>query len=255
MESKSSRFSEKFLGKTFKSNSCGYFEVVSYLSARKVEIAFKKTGYKTWTRSSLVLSGEIRDPYSPSCYGVGFIGEGVYTATKKGKHIKAYKCWSHMIERCYSNSFHASNSYKGRSVYVCKEWHNYQNFAKWYYDNYKNGLELDKDIYGHKLYSPETCCFIPKSINSALTINRSKSRELPIGVSVKEGCTGFIACITMYGLTRHLGVFKTKEEAFSVYASARKLHLRDLGEKELRNGRITEEIFNKLLDIEILPYP
>lgn len=251
----SSKYSERYLGKSFKSNNCGNFEVILYKSAREVKIRFKKTGYETWTRSSLVDTGEVRDTFSPSLYNVGFIGKGRYTTGKKSEHSKAYKCWSHMLERCYSKNFHSSSAYRGRGVHVCKMWHNYQVFAEWYYENYKEGTEIDKDLSGKSFYSPETCCFLPKSINSALTINRGFKRELPVGVSLRKDCKGYISSITLFGKRKHLGVFETEQSAFEVYKVSRKNHLVKLGKDALSKGQITEDIFDKIKNIEIVPYP
>lgn len=76
-----------------------------------------------------------------------------------------------MMNRCYGDK-HKYSQYSYKGCTVCEEWHNYQNFAKWYEDNYYNceeELELDKDIiiYGNKLYSPETCLFVPKLVNTS----------------------------------------------------------------------------------------
>ena len=54
---------------------------------------------------------------------------------------------------------------------VYEGWHNFQNFAKWYEDNYyeieEEQMHLDKDILvkGNKVYSPDTCVFVPETIN------------------------------------------------------------------------------------------
>ena len=80
-----------------------------------------------------------------------------------------------MLQRCYRND-ERYKSYRG--VEVAEEWHNYSNFLKWFnaqiYDSSCIGewkLQLDKDLLsegGKKIYSPETCCFLPNSINSLL---------------------------------------------------------------------------------------
>lgn len=252
---KGNPYSDRYLGKYFESNNCGRFKVISYISARKVEVQFEMTGYKVWTRSSLIDSGEIKDPFQPTCFNVGYIGKGEYTTGKGSKDIKVYRCWSHMLERCYSDTFHSSSAYKGRGVTVCNSWHNYQEFAKWYYDNYREGTEIDKDLSGGLIYSPDSCYFLPKQINSALTLNRKIGRELPIGVSTKKDCKGFVSSITLHGKSKHLGVFKTKELAFNEYKITRKYHLRSLGLEALSKGQITEEIFNKIVNIKVVPYP
>jgi hypothetical protein len=61
-----------------------------------------------------------------------------------------------------------------QDVFVCEEWHNFQVFAKWFYENYYKILgeimNLDKDIIkkGNKIYGPEYCAFVPQTINKLL---------------------------------------------------------------------------------------
>ena len=109
----------------------------------------------------------IKNPYHPAVYGIGYIGEG------EGEKGRVYNIWKKVLQRCYSKEYHIKKpTYIGCSV--VKEWLNFQNFAKWYKKNYKpetmEGWHLDKDILvkGNKIYSPETCCFVPADINSLL---------------------------------------------------------------------------------------
>jgi hypothetical protein len=73
-----------------------------------------------------------------------------------------------MLERCYSGRY---PSYK--DVEVCREWHDYQNFAKWYHEqafDRAGKYQLDKDLLGNsKIYSPETCCLLKDNINQLLS--------------------------------------------------------------------------------------
>lgn len=54
----------------------------------------------------------------------------------------------------------------------------FSNFLKWFNGNYIKGYALDKDILikGNKVYSPETCCFVPYEINTLVT-NRKNGRN------------------------------------------------------------------------------
>ena len=60
---------------------------------------------------------------------------------------------------------------------VSDEFCNFQNFAEWY-SHYiykcKYPLEIDKDLLyeGNKIYSPRTCCLLPKEINTTLNSKR-----------------------------------------------------------------------------------
>ncbi len=78
-----------------------------------------------------------------------------------------YKAWHNMINRCYNEK--AYPSYRGCIVY--QEWHFFMAFRAWMKKQDWKGKELDKDLLGRqkKLYSPETCYFIPSSVNSLIS--------------------------------------------------------------------------------------
>ena len=91
--------------------------------------------------------------------------------------------------RCYSEKSRAENpTYVGCTV--CREWHNFQNFAKWYDDNYpSDGHEyhLDKDILidGNKEYSPVACMFVTRAENNIKAHAKSFKLISPTGELVE----------------------------------------------------------------------
>jgi hypothetical protein len=96
------------------------------------------------------------------------------------------RVYESMKRRCNSNR----EPYK--DVSICEEWKNdFKAFSEWYYKNLwkcKEPLQIDKDLLspkGAKMYSPETCCLLPRSLNVFLAGKRRKN-GLPIGV-VKNG--------------------------------------------------------------------
>lgn len=137
-----------------------------------------------------------------------------------------------MLERCYSKEFHKTHpTYK--DCEVCEEWLNFQNFATWYIDNYyvveNQTMCLDKDILykGNKIYSPDTCIFVPQEINT-LFVKRNKSRgKYPIGVYYSKEKNKYRS---MLGKT-HLGYFDTPEGAFNVYKKAKERHIKEIADK------------------------
>lgn len=68
------------------------------------------------------------------------------TRNENGGKNKPYTLWCNIMKR---------NE-------VCEEWHNYDNFYKWYIDNYKEGWKLQKDP--KSTLSPSTCRYIPQEI-------------------------------------------------------------------------------------------
>ena len=125
-----------------------------------------------------------------------------------------------MLKKCYETFDTLTPSYK--DCYVCDEWHNYQNFAYWYNNEYYHcndeRMEIDKDILckRNKLYSPETCIFVPQRINSLFIANINRRGSYPIGVS-KRGKQFQATC----NISKHecvfIGCYKTPEEAFYAY--------------------------------------
>lgn len=103
-----------------------------------------------------------------------FNSQTTYPTRTNNKKIKACQLWENMRQRVEDGYFHIKYpTYK--SVTVCDEWLDYQNFASWFEgqclkDLYQEGWQLDKDILSKdvKIYSPETCVFIPKDLNCVL---------------------------------------------------------------------------------------
>lgn len=159
-------------GTTHRTKANGVLRVVQYENYRKVLVEFVETGYRTIARSDTIRYGIIKDYLRPSVYGVGFVGVGTYATHvggASGKMTPEYGVWHGMMFRCYSKMRHTlAPSYAGCSVAAI--WHNFQEFAGWYHQNYpENGGEyqLDKDIKveGNRVYSPETCTFVTLEVN------------------------------------------------------------------------------------------
>lgn len=152
--------------KIYTSGNHGDFKIIKYISYKNVEIEFLKTGYRTTTQCELIRIGNIKDYLSPSVYGVGYIGIGSHKSRVNNIISYKYSVWASMIQRCYCpKSLKIHPTYIGCTV--CKEWHNFQNFADWFDKNYTEGFELDKDIIvkGNKWYSPLTCKFVSVTDN------------------------------------------------------------------------------------------
>lgn len=155
------------IDKLYKTNTAGKLRIIKYINFRQVKVQFINTGYVTTTRSANIVLGRVRDLLHPSVCGVGFIGVGDFKASVNRVHTKSYSTWKGMIDRCYGEkSLKKRPTYIGCSVH--KDWHNFQNFAEWFYSNYVDGHALDKDIKvkGNKQYSPHTCMFVSVEDNT-----------------------------------------------------------------------------------------
>ena len=172
----------------------------------------------------------IGNKHLPSIYGIGYLGTGDYKAKINKKLTKEYNIWLQMLGRCYDKKCQEKNpTYKG--VVVCEEWLNFQNFAKWYDNSYPKAygvkFELDKDLLqenvDNKIYSPDTCTFLPKNINVFLSNKHSNNTSSYAGVSFYKANKKWTSKIKLFGedKRKYLGYFPTPELASQSYQQAR----------------------------------
>ena len=139
--------------------------------------------------------------------GIGFNSGGNYETSLNKKQLKVYKLWAAMMNRCY-NPIYLKQKPNYIGCAVCEEWHDFQNFAKWFYSERFHifKYELDKDILikGNKIYSPETCCLVPHSINMLITNSGSKSGDYPQGISLHKGTGKFRVRLGVYGKIKYI---------------------------------------------------
>lgn len=249
------------IGDIFTTNNYGACVVLEYVNHKKVKVKFITTGYETYCAANTLRKGVVKDLYYPSTYGVGYLGRGDYSSSINGEHTKEYAIWASMLERCYSVKNKYYHRYGGRGITVCKEWHNFQNFASWVVGqpNFgKKGFQLDKDlrIKDSKEYSSETCSFVPQNINSLL-VSRNKSRgEYSVGVYLDKVRNKFTSqCSNVEGKTVTLGRYQTPEEAFQAYKTYKENLIKQVALEEFNKGNITEEVYNNLLNWEVVPFP
>lgn len=197
-----------------------------------------------------IKNGSFINHYKPSVYGVGYRGVGKYNCRD---YKRIYTTWKSMIKRCYSEKELLINiSYK--AVEVCEEWKCLQNFGVWHEETWKSYMnetwELDKDILSknYKIYSPETCCFIPEEINKAYTDTRIYRGKYPLGVT--KNCKKFEAQMCINGKHETFGYFNTPEEAFYAGKPHREQKLKDFANKY--RGLIDDRAYNILMTKEIL---
>ena len=242
----------------YKTMNCGEVAIiVNYANSNDVTVEFKTTGELVKTTYSCFKKGNVKSHFTPSVYGVGHLGNEK-TIDENGKMIKSYIVWKHMLERCYSQKFQKKHAtYKG--CCVCEEWLNYSNFKKWYDDNYYEiegeRMDLDKDILvkGNKIYSPDTCVFVPHNINSLFT-KRNKSRgKLPIGVYFNKHANKYQAyCNIFYNgksKLKGLGLYNTIEDAFNAYKKFKEANIKQVA--DYYKDKIPQKLYEAMYNYEV----
>lgn len=91
-------------------------------------------------------------------------GLGVYDVDYVAKS-KCYRKWKSILER--TSPTYSRKAYE--NVNICEKWLTFSNFKRWFDENYVEGFAIDKDLLStpdNKVYSPQTCCFLPRIINN-----------------------------------------------------------------------------------------
>lgn len=180
-------------------------------------------------------------------YGVGVNDYNGSICYENGKIKTFYTIWSNMLMRCYDESIKEKfPTYK--DCYSCSEWHSLSNFKLFFDKYYINDYELDKDLLfkGNKLYSPETCVFLPHEINSFLANKYTNKNAYTTGVTWRESMKKYQARITIEGVEHNLGYYDDIEEARVAYQKAREQQARSLAAKYKENLDI--RAYNALLE-------
>lgn len=228
--------------------------IVEYENARNIVVEFKN-GNRVKTEYKHFKNGNVKNVYDRTVYSIGFIGEGKYKATENGITTNQYVTWKRMLERCYDSKIHSKYpTYIGCTV--IEEWHNFQNFAKWYDNNYyevgSERMSLDKDILikSNKIYSPNTCVFVPKRIND-LFINRKLHRgNLPIGVYYNKPNRKYrVQCNNENGDRVIVGNYDDYNDAFVAYKIYKENVIKRVA--EIYKDKIPIKLYNSMIRYEV----
>ncbi len=241
-----------FVGDVFNTNFSGDCVVVEYNGSQDILVKFED-GTTTKTYSHMLQAGKVKNLNSPRVFGKGFIGVGAYSAGKTGNITKEYNTWSAMLARCYDTK-NQLQSYV--DCKVVDSWLNFQVFAEWCNNQPGFSLpnwQLDKDLLVHnnKIYSPETCTFLPRELN---VIFRSKkisgNPDLPKGVEFRSG--RFVATSSVGGKVVSLGSYGDKFEAFESV----RLHVNNkvCSLAEHHKDNLCQKAYIKLISFDYEPY-
>ena len=255
MHSRVENIKNMMIGKEFQTKRNGKCFIIDYKGYNNVLVKFYEPSCEVSYQMQALKNGNVSNPLYPSVYKNGFIGIGEYSSKDEG----LYNLWKSMLLRSYDDKYHEKYpTYK--DVEVCEEWLNFQNFAEWCVRNSFYGktddkgrkYQLDKDILfrGNKIYSPETCCFVPASINCILLFSKGSRGNLPVGVSYVKKLRKYRADISRRNISdRVLGYFNTPEAAFEVYKVTRERYIKEMA--EIWKDHIDERVYQALLSYEV----
>ena len=241
------------VGLVCKSKSFGDFKIIEYKGYNNIVVEFLETGYQKLCQNKEIKTGAVKDKLLPNVLGVGIVGDK-YNCKINGKYVKEYQLWKDMLKRCYGEKRHLRHpTYK--DCEVSDNFKYYEYFYEWCNKQIGFGNEywqLDKDLLvkGNKVYSENTCVFIPKEINLVLVKRTALRGEHLIGVHWHNASKAFVAQINKNeGKQEKLGSFKTEIEAFNAYKQAKESFIKEQAEKW--KNKIDIRAYNALINYTV----
>lgn len=158
---------------------------------------------------------------SPLVFGVAVNDAGFQVSMVVGGskiNHRAYSAWKNMLNRCY-NEKERRNYKTYSSCLICNDWHSFKYFLSWWKLNHVDGWHMDKDILSgeSKIYSPETCVFIPNHINKFITLRGSCRGLYPLGVSWHKRDRVFTSHVSHNGRLIYLGCYASQYDAHNAW--------------------------------------
>lgn len=239
-------------GEIFKNRDGCEFVVVERQSFSKVKIRYlDDNAYETFAPTDKIKNGSVRNPYHIRVNREGYRSTGEFSIhTQEGKIKKEYTLWSNMLNRCYDEK-ELIKQPTYRECWVEESFKDYQIFGPWCSEQvgfYEEDWCLDKDIIfkGNKMYSMETCAFVPRELNNLFTLRIRKRGECPLGVHWSNKKEKYVAQVNRFGKRDFLGYFDDPLSAFDVYKEAKEAYIKVVANKW--KDRIDPRVYDSLID-------
>lgn len=240
---------EGYIGKVYRTNNYGDVKIIEFYNKSYVKVVFLNTMSEKFTSISTLKKGSLKDKQAPSILGFGIVGEDI--PSRGGIQDRAYGAWHSMLQRCLcENTQRKYPTYIGCTVH--DDWRYYQNFKKWFYSQVGSDMsdyQLDKDLLvrGNTLYSPETCCLLPRSINNYLSL-------LPVygctqSISFKTRTKQYMAVTSQKRDKINLGDYRTYKEAFIALKTFKQDKMKEFALQH--KGNVSEVVYQKLMNFDI----
>jgi hypothetical protein len=160
---------------------------------------------------------------------------------------KARQIWNGIRQRVRKNTAY-------RDVKICEEWEKFDNFLEWFKDQvdkgwYRYGRQIDKDLLSPKnvkIYSPETCCFVPPRVNAFAIDSSNKKRSLPPAVRYNSYLEFYYCQYSLGGDNKMSEYFDCPYKAFLHYKTTKEDMARQVAEviKDRVDPRVYEALKN-----------
>lgn len=250
-------------------------KIIEYNNYDDIVVEFQdEHNAKVHTTYGHFLKGGVKNPYHPTSYGVGIIGNK-YPVSADCKPTKEYTIWQGILRRCYEEDFKIKNpTYK--DVTCCKEWLLYENFYEWLHsqENFDKWLNsgkwewaVDKDILikGNKVYSSETCCLVPHYVNQLFKKRYAEDDDLSVYINLQVS----LSKIGDEFQIRYQNPFTNQTEYFHSYEEVEQMHktykmqafqeykankesvIKQVANEEYFKGNITNECYKAMMNYKV----
>lgn len=163
---------------------------------------------------------------------------------------KSYKTYLYMCRMCFSPTIS-----EDRRMVMCKEWLDYCAFEEWWNNNYceveGEQMVLAPTIFdkNNKLYSPNTCCLVPRGIYECFKEKAKDNKDLPCGVNIREGYDVYFIGMSIENKRINVGVADTLEEALLVrnIFQTQKIHYLALKYKK----NLSQKVYDFMKNLEV----
>ena len=238
----------EYEGKTFKTKHNDSVVVLEYISSVKIKVKLCSSGEVKLASAYQIRNGLITNITTTPRV---FLTDDVSKKLRKRARHKHRG----MFDRCSSKDS-ATNYPTYVDCTISEGFKDLNFFYEWCLEQVgfaNNKWHLDKDILvkGNKVYSENTCCFVPHDINQMFTKRESKRGEHPIGVYYSSDRNGFIAMLSITNKGKALGTYATPEEAFNVYKREKERYIKDVANKwkDQIDPRAYEALMNYQVEI------
>ena len=164
--------------------------------------------------------------FNDSPYNVNWTEDG------KVKRCPIYACWKDMLLRTNQKTNQKTRLISYTDCTVHPDWLYFSKFLSWAKPRFRDGYQLDKDllVQGNKVYSPETCVFLPRALNCLFRKSSRVGESGVLGVRPKLLSSGKVRyeAHTKGPLGyKYLGFHSSIEEAHLCWQKHRVLVLED----------------------------
>lgn len=137
-----------------------------------------------------------------------------------GKNVPEphYATWKALFQRCYGdNSKYHTDCEVAEDWWLLSEFWRWMDTQEWKRDDRKFTLDKDLKIPGNRIYSPETCMFVPQQINTLFAIREAARGDLPLGVTLRKDTNKYLVHCHQDGKIVHGGYFNDPQAAHKVW--------------------------------------